>query len=355
MGLLEEPYQIKDSTVKYYAYKHPRVFACLNLLLCPLTCGLFWCWTTPLDRVVSDMRYDGLPVHKRMADTHFAREGRKVNRRNSLSDLKPVGRFTPMFKRKKQASEQTQSALFSKLPVEIRVEIFKQVLFDTGAVCIDTVRINPDVWYSFHKIRARDCNVKHSILPGHDNSDPVGILVSESRLDIALLRTCRLVYIEALPILYAQTQFVFQDPRHLVAFSQCIPQTHLQHIRSIRMEFSQISSVYVRERRKTIYTFKIPLYRPMKDFLGVIRLMQRLQSVYITFDIQGWRSHLYPDLDEIVGDMQEYQERIRKNTTTQCRLHLVVYRDPELVFQRTERGWIDPEQTRSEIPSKMDM
>ncbi|KAF1970948.1 hypothetical protein BU23DRAFT_570217 [Bimuria novae-zelandiae CBS 107.79] len=357
MVLPHEPYQIKDTAIKYYAYKHSTLFGVLNCLLCPLTYGCFWCWTTPEDQRTRDMIYDGLPVYERMADMHFAREGRKINCRNSLSDVKPVGRFSQAFRRQKELSEQTRSPLFSKLPYEIRREIFKDVLFDTRvvfsdregilldtrSVLIDTIPINPDKWDSFHKIRVQTC---HLNLGGPIDSVVTGHKV---RLDLSLLLTCRLAYMETLPMLYAQTQFVFNDPKHLVAFSRSIPQTHFAHIRSIHMGFRKATAFqencastgeFVKYR-----TFVVPLRRPMKEYCEVIRSMPRLNSVYIAFRATARVRVRDAQFQKMLHEMQEYHGKIRGATTTGCRVHLYVWRMEELVYQTSDRGLIEPERT----------
>jgi diadenosine tetraphosphatase ApaH/serine/threonine PP2A family protein phosphatase len=147
--------------------------------------------------------------------------------------------------------------------------------------------------------------------------------------------------------LYSQTQFIFRNPRHLIAFSHTIPQTHLGHIRSLRLDFSKLSSVYVRESRHSIITFKTPLLQPMQESLRIIRLMRHLRSCYILFRISTDYLWLDPEVGAILKDLQEYHERIRGATYTQCRVHLLVYENfvgMELVHQSTERGLIEIEE-----------
>lgn len=350
----KDPYQVRDSTVKYYAYRYPKLSRFLNIALCPVTCGCFYCWTTPFDQVASDMAYNGLPVHKRMADMHFAREGRKLNRRKSLSDQQSAARLTRMFESKKRLSNQADSPLFSKLPFEIRVAIFKYVLFDTGAMFVDTARINPDDWNSFDAIQTQACELDSRSLNEFSDLKSIdpGLRVNPSQLSLALLQTCRRVYAEALPVLYSQTQFVFKEPRHLVSFYHSVPATHFTHIRSIRMDFSKMSNFreYNRELSKFVHyhTFVTPLRRPMEEYFRVLRSMARLRSIYITFKIMAKvhnsTSELrlsQADFEEMLKEMQEYHKRTRDASTTLCTVHLLVYHRKKLVCQKSERGTID--------------
>ena len=305
---------------------------------------------------MSDLAYYGLPAHKRMADVHFAREGRKVQRRRSLSDQRPATRLARIFKSKQRLSNQADSSLFSKLPSEVRVAIFKYVLFDTGAMFVDTVRIDPDNWDSLHAIQTWACELD-SRSPDEFSDltsvDP-GIRTSPSQLSIALLQTCRRAYVEALPILYSQTQFVFKDPRHLISFSHSIPSAHFTHIRSIRMDFSKLSNF--RERRPgsadsvSFHTFVTPLRRAFQEYFRVLGTMTRLRSIYITFRILAKVHNSTSDLrlsqkeyEELLEEIQEYHKRTRDATTALCTVHLLVYHRKNLICQKSERGTTDLE------------
>jgi hypothetical protein len=301
----------------------------------------------PKDQLFSDMRYDGLPLNERMADMHFARQGRKFRRRNSLSIDKPIGKLRQTLKGQRKPSNQHLSPLFAKLPYEIRIEIFKQVLLDTtGAVFIHTIPFTND-YESFHTLRIKACEPDLGTPPSLDDLDRVGPgVLNMPGLDTVLLRTCRAVYSEALPLLYSQIQFIFRNPRHLIAFSHTIPRAHLEHIRSVRLDFSKLSSVYVREYRRSIITFKTPLLQPMQESFRIIRLMRQLRSCYILFRISSDYLWIDPEVGVILKDLQEYYERIRGATYTQCKVHLLVYENfvgMELVHQNTERGLLEME------------
>ncbi|KAJ4356760.1 uncharacterized protein N0V89_004796 [Didymosphaeria variabile] len=287
------------------------------------------------------MIHNGLSVDERMSDLHFARQGRKFNRRNTLSTEKPGGgKVKEILSHHKRTSSQHLSPLFAKLPYEIRTRIFQQALFDTGAVFIDTVPITSHRG-SLHKLRVRACELELGTPPGLGDLYKVSPshLMRKSRVDTALLRTCRLVYKETLPMLYAQTRFVFKDPRHLVAFSHSIPRTHFEHIRSIRLDFSEISKAYQSDNR----TFVTPFLEPMQEFLGVVRLMRRLRSIYIVFRIAKHMRVPRSEVDILLEDMQEYQERIIGATFEQCETHLLVFFWAKLVHQRVERGLLEVE------------
>lgn len=339
---MKEPYKIKDTKLQYYAYRWPRLFSGLNLLLCPIMCGCFYCWTTPRDQLASDLRYDGPTVNERMSDMHFARHGRKFRRRNSLSIDKPVGKLPQILKRQKKPSNQYLSPLFAKLPYEIRIQIYEIVLSDTGAVCIYTVpiTIHND---RFHRLEATDCLLYLGTQPSQQELDRFGSSPMKSvRLNRAVLQTCRLVYSEALPLLYVYNQFVFNDLRHLVAFSHTIPQTHFEHIRSIRLEYDERQWQWSGRFDKR--TFAKPLREPMQDSFRVIRSLRRLRSIYILFKVHtdgGDDNFPRPDVKVIMKDLHEYHEKVRGATYIQCKVHLLVYVWPELYHQSTEPGLIE--------------
>lgn len=353
-GPREEP----DSSLKYYAYRYPKLYRCVNTVLCPLTCGFFWVASSPGPITQTSVGHqDGLTVQMRMADRHFAREGRRFDRRESLTSEHHAGKVARIFKGRKKFSKQSASALFSKLPFEIRSAIFEYVLFDTGAVFVGTTRINPDDWHSFHKIQTGACELELQVPPDFSDLQTVspGFPVFPSRLSLALLQTCRLAYIEAIPILYSQTQFVFEDPRHLVAFSRSIPPPHFAHIRSFRLQFSKMTNYddWHKELRRFVdsNTFITPLRNPMQQFDSVLRSMQRLRSLYITFKImakvqQSTRLRLsQADFDNLMIEIHKYHERTREATTSLCKVHLLVYNRKKLVCQKTKRGLIEADKS----------
>ncbi|KAF2438420.1 hypothetical protein P171DRAFT_491091 [Karstenula rhodostoma CBS 690.94] len=348
---MEEPYGgIKDTKLQYYAYRWPTLFTGLNLLLCPFTCGRFDCWITPEYRPPNGMiYYHGPPVNERMSDMHFVRQGRKLRRRNSLSIEKPVGKIRQTLKILKKPFNQHLSPLFAKLPYEIRIQIYEKALSDTGAVCIYTAPITDD-WDSFHKLRAADGLLHLGIQPSPQYMTRIssGLMgrIESYHLSIALLQTCRLLYSEALPLLYSYNQFVFNDPRRLVALSHSIPRTHFEHIRSIWLDCSKLGwRTYGPGPNRGYYmrTFVTPSLVPIQEFLCVIRILRELRSIYILFSIRNDDSRPRVEIGWILKDFQEYHGKIRGATYTRCKAHLLVYVWPELVHHNTERGLIEME------------
>jgi len=276
---------------------------------------------------------------------NFEKQGRALNRRDSLSIGRSVGKWSRLAKKRKKPSNQLQSLLFLRLPLEIRTEIYKLAFFSTGAVHIRLALSQsphgvPD---RFESILALGCNAQPEGLPGFNaitTQTHTGLLIRKAHLSIALLQTCRLIYTEALPVLYGQTQFVFEGIRDMVAFSNSVPRSHMHKISSIRLEHI----VHTRPRYAYRILPNLPLHRPLeRNPLPIDRLhlvlspRKQLRSVYLVIKIA---SHIQ---DEVVSDrersmLDEYINRAAELVSERCRVHLVVFNWSEIYHQETKHG-----------------
>lgn len=164
----------------------------------------------------------------RMEIVHWRREAYTLKRRNSLSIGAPATLVAKL--RRDKLSDQAASPLFSKIPGEIRAIIYVYALTDAGAINWMLVR---DWHHRFTVPRAFSC------LP--TNGDPVedGFPWERWKYEAsgrALLRTCRRIYTEAIPILYSKNQFRFEDGISLHAFAAITPTSMLKNIRSLRID-----------------------------------------------------------------------------------------------------------------------
>lgn len=297
-----------------------------------------------MEWLASDLRREGPSVRERMSDMHFARKGRQWKRRKSLSSVEPASSLSRILKKSKTSSSQQLSPLFAKLPYEIRTQIFEYVLFDMGIILIDTIAIS-SIRRSFHKIRAQTCSrdlVSPKDIGYLDMFGPDGLAGPDSltrpHINVALLQTCRRVYQEVIPLVYANTHFFFKDPRHLIALSHSIPRTHFQQIRSIRMDFSKVGSMYF--GRREFRTFKIPLFWPMQEYFRVAGQMLQLRCLYIVFRIGAG---MLPDTEigPLLEDIQEYHRRTLESVFSQCKVHLRVIAGIDLIYESADHGFME--------------
>jgi hypothetical protein len=226
--------------IEYYSYKYPPISILVTgvvhsffIITFPITCCCYCCYLHPFKFSCGGTRGRKDSKENRTANVHFEHQGRKVKRRSSLSIGQPT---TPWRKlRQKKASSQRDSQIFSTLPPEIRELIYEYTFMDTGAVLVGTCRED-----KFRRINARPYTQIQTVFL--DNESDITCQPPRSRSGSALLRTCRLIYTEALPILYARTQFVFEEHRSSLRyqfnlFNQVMPTSHLQHIRFLGLSY----------------------------------------------------------------------------------------------------------------------
>ena len=92
----------------------------------------------------------------------------------------------------------SQCMFFSKLPPEIRMMVYRRIL-------TTKTRLNPGA-----EIEKTSCTLTT------DDNDPSRI----SGIDSAVMRTCRKMYHETLPVLYSENKFVCRTPEQLKAFQE---------------------------------------------------------------------------------------------------------------------------------------
>lgn len=159
---------------------------------------------------------------------HWGRKSHALKRRKSLS----IGASTTLVAKiqRKHVADQAGCSLFAKIPMEIREMIYQFALTDTGAV---DWALKRDWHHRFTVPRANSC------LP--ISGDPAEIEyrcqhAKPGASGCALLRTCRRIYTEAIPILYSITQFHFDDGDALHAFAAITPTSRLRNIRTLRID-----------------------------------------------------------------------------------------------------------------------
>lgn len=219
--------------IEYHAYEHPTLSHFCKTVLCilsfPICCCL--CCGCQLGYFGRDGCVRGTYERRkksRMERMHFDRKSQALERRKSLS----IGADTPWWNRlrTKQVSNQATSPLFSKLPREIREIIYGYALTGTGAIYWDLARKRGR---KFPKLKAYPC------LPTSGAPEKIAFDIRPAKFEganCAVLRTCRLIYTEALPVLYRSTQFTFSGHASLRAFSKVTPRERLEEIRSIRID-----------------------------------------------------------------------------------------------------------------------
>lgn len=251
---------------------------------------------------------------ERMASIHFELKGQHVERRQSLSIGAPTTQRT--WRRKKRVSDQAASPLFSKLPVELREKIYEYALLDTGAVfCyhdrmyVDSGKVDeePEPGYWYDGSRYLPVPKKASCLPtigGPFEVCPDVRLPKSGAANCSLLRTCRAIYTEALPILYGNTQFVFSSRFALSAFLKTTPISKLQQIRSIRVEC----------RYDVMLNFVIDLRR--------LEFCKNLQTMYVVWHIRDSPSYDRWEYVSLLAN-QRLEETVKLNSN--CVFWCLIY------------------------------
>lgn len=109
-------------------------------------------------------------------------------------------------------------ASFLTLPVELRLRIYDYVLISR---CEST--LNPSLM---------DGDKKMIMVDGRMNGKPTW---SNTSISPALLQTCKTIYLEASPVMYAENTFLVQDPQNTVAFLQQIGSTQARDLESLKL------------------------------------------------------------------------------------------------------------------------
>ncbi|KAF2652282.1 hypothetical protein K491DRAFT_57105 [Lophiostoma macrostomum CBS 122681] len=153
---------------------------------------------------------------------------------------------------------QSQSPLFSKLPPELRMLIWKYVFADqevlhiasgsSGPMVIkcksaqvDTGRIQQDsqneqAHARDHHLRCMEYFWEVTVMQDYSGRPRVCEPWDGMRLGVlSLLLTCRTVYNEAIPILYGNNTFCFFYDEDFVRFARHVPRKHLAAIKSLAL------------------------------------------------------------------------------------------------------------------------
>lgn len=219
-------------------FYHRKFYEDLRVVFCIICYPLCCCWYCCLESNCLKLRGETRPEKQKrrqeyMSDLHFKHQRRKNGRRQSLSIGAPntsIGTWTTK-PRKKPFSDQRQSILFSKLPAEIREKIYEYALLDTRGI----------FWHLNERLGKRPLLESTPCLPTSGFSVAVGYYIHTRHYKSSfrtLLQTCRLVYTEALPLLYCNTQFVFDGDSAFFAFASTAPTAKLQMIRSARIDYN---------------------------------------------------------------------------------------------------------------------
>lgn len=229
--------------LQYYALKHPNAWAickaCLYVITFPL-CFSFCCFCCSsscfpsISGFCGDVRQQKIrrrqSKQRVMTMIHFEHQGRKLKRRQSLSLGTPTVFWTGP--RRRSVSDQVSSPLFSKLPVEVRERIYEYVLVGTGAVHFQ-FGSTPGRYDQLLPLESRSCEPTRGTL---EDFSSYPVFRESDATGCSLLQTCRLVYTESLPILYRNTQFVFDRTDTLKAWTHIMSKSKIRNIRSVRID-----------------------------------------------------------------------------------------------------------------------
>ncbi|MCJ1471271.1 hypothetical protein MMC07_009919 [Pseudocyphellaria aurata] len=157
-----------------------------------------------------------------MIEAHRRKRARESRRRRKLSTS---GNYAPNL----------ECALLSRLPFELRLKIYTYVL-------------GGNVWHIYQVPRRRTHKRRH--MPSVEHEDwRLGCCLTIQRpstnyfgpllsLDIALLQTCRQIYLEAIPVLYTTNIFDINDLQTLIDLSMRVPAQHFATISTLRVAWS---------------------------------------------------------------------------------------------------------------------
>ncbi|KAF1948685.1 hypothetical protein CC80DRAFT_299207 [Byssothecium circinans] len=319
--------------VQYYSYKYHRystLFGVFWIITCPVTCCLY-CYVHP-PHISLSCKHGSADARVRrrkrdMSNIHFEHKGRKISRRNSLSIGQPTKPWTKLLSKK--VSNQTTSPLF-KLPLEIREMIYEYSLIDDRGGYIETWDWKDTRF--LHLVTSRRTQDRKMLVECLC-LDRRGERRSKAFLRSALLRTCRRIYTEALPILYAKTQFVFFTGRVFNAFSLHTPSSHVQHIRSLRI--NDACTPY------DLFTGPIcsgHFYQPLR----ALQTLTRLRTVYVGVEIiLSPYGEPVAQFEEAPAHLERHLQILRVAALKTCSVYVTISCEEHLLFQRVLQGCRD--------------
>ncbi|KAK7181325.1 uncharacterized protein CC84DRAFT_934886 [Paraphaeosphaeria sporulosa] len=144
-----------------------------------------------------------------------------ITNRGRQRALKSRRRSLSVDRKGRKMKRQAQSPLFSMLPPEIRFMIYEMVLCETSQVHI--IVKGSKRGSDTTEMYGRTCAEPRRYCPPG----------SRCRVQSQLLLTCRMVYCEAIDILYSRNAFIFQSEYDFVLFGRLTVPHHLRKIKKV--------------------------------------------------------------------------------------------------------------------------
>lgn len=158
-----------------------------------------------------------------------------ARRRNSLS----IASSNP---------QDTTCTLLTRLPLELRLQIYTYVLGNqTIHIATKSTPTDPPHYCHFTHILCPEPFDKTRLMPCYDLGhyeviarQPVPPKPTYSRNTLGLVKTCRQIYTEAMPLLYSTNTFDIEADysfRTLKMFCEAVPERHTTRIRKLQVKF----------------------------------------------------------------------------------------------------------------------
>ncbi|KAF2788043.1 hypothetical protein K505DRAFT_366829 [Melanomma pulvis-pyrius CBS 109.77] len=162
---------------------------------------------------------------------------------------------------------QLQSPLFAKLSTEIRLKIYAYVLNDRPFLHISYCYKRLGIQASWPN--NRDEYSDHIAFRQYIPQGNFSYLAHNTHFNLLpLIKSCRLIYTEAIDLLYSGNTFDFRMRKEFVNFARSIPPNRLESIRFLNLDASGNSRLY-----HLLYAEE------------VLSRMKGLRSCYISFDL----------------------------------------------------------------------
>ncbi|PTU25387.1 hypothetical protein P175DRAFT_0498507 [Aspergillus ochraceoroseus IBT 24754] len=194
-----------------------------------------------------------------------------------------------------QTHDQQQSPL-CRLPYEIRLIVWKY--------CLSGFRWH--IAYHGSRLIGIECTEDHSWLDLSEYVQKLSIKKSgPARMGpvgrVPILLSCRLIYSDTVPLLYANNIFDFQDGYVLPVLANSILPSRLNLIRTVKMHTSYHTSMSREETSPEIY-------RDWKRLCSVLSEMKGLENLFILI----WTLRLYEGgkLDAILGPLANIKAKV---------------------------------------------
>ncbi|KAH6876192.1 hypothetical protein BKA58DRAFT_381199 [Alternaria rosae] len=261
---------IKDA-ILYTWHTNSTLRFCCKLVTCPLFGLCYWI------RYIGPITFHkcpGPPAPPRrqhaLANIEYRRRVRRLKKRKrSVSVDRTRGLW------RKNAEDQSQSPFLAKLPAELRLKIYEMVLCEQEEVGLsyDCYKY----WDCWEVKAASGCNTK-------------------------MLRTCKKMYREAIPLLYSQNTFKFEGYKVLSIFTSTILPQRLASIRNIVIDDTHMWS----------RSGDTGHFRHYEDLLASLGGIADLGEVVLRYRLRENKYRLIPRLHEFaLLEKWEKEERPR--------------------------------------------